>query len=94
MGVLDRGLTGFGQERLQAIPTGGEQGPQEPDGAGFPESGHAAQAIHAAAMGEAEQHGFRLIFPMMRQGQMENALRMTAFGQEAITRIPRTCLDA
>ena len=40
-------------------------------------------------MGEAEQHGFRLIFLVMRQGQMKNALRMTAFGQEAITRIPR-----
>ena len=45
-------------------------------------------------MGKAEQDGFRLIFPMMRQGQMENALRMTAFGQEAITRIPCARLDA
>ena len=44
-------------------------------------------------MGEAEQHGFRLIFPMMRQRQMKNALRMTALGQEAITRIPRRRLD-
>ena len=92
--VFDPGLTDFGQERSQAIPTGGKQGPQETDGAGFPQSGHAAQAIHATAMGEAEQHGFRLIFPMMRQGQMKNALRMAAFGQEAITRIPCTRLDA
>ena len=44
-------------------------------------------------MGEAEQHGFRLIFPMMRQRQMKNALRMTAFGQEAISRIPCRRLD-
>jgi hypothetical protein len=44
-------------------------------------------------MGEAEQHGFRLIFPVMRQGQMKNALRVTPLGQEAITRIPRTRLD-
>src|SRR3954451_4973993 len=45
-------------------------------------------------MGEAEQDGFRLIFPVMGQCQMKNALRMTAVGQEAITRIPRGRLDA
>jgi hypothetical protein len=45
-------------------------------------------------MGEAEQHGFSLILPVMRQDQMKNAFRMAALSQEAIPRITSPRLNA
>ncbi|MDA0231847.1 MAG: hypothetical protein O3B21_16930, partial [Proteobacteria bacterium] len=77
------------QNRPQTVAGKVQARPEQTDIGQFMNCRHARQSVDAACTGKPMQDGFRLIFAMMRDEQMQHTMPATPLGHEPIAGITR-----
>ena len=93
-GVLDPGEASGGAGGGEGRLGHRQQRSQQAQLGQLADGGHGGETVGAAAVGEAEQQGFRLILAVMAEQEMENAGRRRPLDQQPVARFPRRRLDA